>query len=439
MSRVLEYRARERDLVKATHVCQYWRSTLTSSPTLWSCSWFHTSPDFDRILTYLERSKSAPIDVNINTSCPDDLDIVKYFIPHIARTRSLIICESYTQPVSFLFCNPAPSLQRLEIHALNKDFVCLPENFLGQQPSSLRFVSFNGICPTFETFFPLPNLTEFHLYLHRGMGPFSMSALFRFFSDSPLLQKVYIGITGQTIQDIPLDQVISLESLVELEYTHNLGDRVLPYLRLPRLKQFRVLTSIEPGEVQRLADILPYDGSILLAGVTRMSYYSDARSLRVDLSGNEVGVSFVASCTIENPSVDWFSDQTCIPFGQIEDLEVDGHSTDMNFHVNALVFENLRVLRIIRWERQLSERLLRMLHPDLGTGVPCRSLRKIECTCWTSSESLLRSLASLVKKRKRAGHRLELVCLPFVQESNQDLMEELREHVGEVLADDMND
>ena len=51
-----------------------------------------------------------------------------------------------------------------------------------------------------HTNFPLPNLTEFHLYLPEGAGPFSMSALFQFLSDSPLLEKLYVRIASKTTE-----------------------------------------------------------------------------------------------------------------------------------------------------------------------------------------------------------------------------------------------
>ena len=51
-----------------------------------------------------------------------------------------------------------------------------------------------------------------------------------------------------------------------------------------------------------------------------------------------------------DPSIDWFCDQKCIPFGQIEYLEVNGHPTDAYFNTNVFVFENLGVLRMGRWD-----------------------------------------------------------------------------------------
>ena len=278
LSRILEYRTCEQDLVEATHVCQYWRSVLISSPSLWSCFRFNrTGHDLNRTSTYLERSKSAPIDVSITITFLADLCMFEHLAPHIARTRSLIIHELHPTHASLLFRSPAPSLQHLEIHSEDEDFVCLPDDFLGQQAPPLRFVKLSGVCPTFETLFPLPNLTEFRLHLPEGASSFRMSALFRFLSDSPLLEKLCIRIPNQTTQDIPMGHVISLESLVELEYTYDSGDRVLPYLKLPRLKHLQVAPSLGSGEVQKLADILPYDVRVLLAGATTMSYNTDAR------------------------------------------------------------------------------------------------------------------------------------------------------------------
>jgi hypothetical protein len=348
--------------------------------------------------------------------------------------KSLIIQFPHDPYTASLLCNPAPSLQHLEIHAWNKSIVCLPDNFLGQQASSLRFVSFSGILPTFETFFPLPNLTEFHLSLREGTGSFPMSALFRFFSDSPLLQKIIISARSRPAQDISLDQVISLESLLELELAWDLDNRILPFLKLPRLKKLRV-SSLGQGNIPKLVDILPYGGSVLLAGTTHMLYHSDTftQSLGVDLSGNGVDVSFSAFCTAAGPTVvDWFSDQTCIPFGQIEDLRVEGSPIIIPFPISAFALENLRVLRVSLWDAQFTEGFLRSLHPDPVVGVPCRPLRKIECIYWGFQEPLPRSLISLARERKRAGYQLGLVYLSAVQVSCQDLVEELREYVEEV-------
>ncbi|KAF9647853.1 hypothetical protein BDM02DRAFT_2481269 [Thelephora ganbajun] len=229
LSRVLEYRTREGDLIAATHVCRFWRSVLVSSPSLWGCFRFKSSYDVDRTLMYLERSKSASIDVRLNTNSSRELEVLQYLTPHISRTRSFTIeGTSGVHAAAFiLFCNPFPSLEHLEIPS-REGSVRLPDSFLGQQAPSLCTVSFRGICPTFESPFPFPNLTEFHLHLPGDSSPFRMSSLFRFFSGCSRLQNICINISSKMLQDNSLDHVISLESLVELDYTYNTAGRISP-------------------------------------------------------------------------------------------------------------------------------------------------------------------------------------------------------------------
>ena len=360
--------------------------------------------------------------------------MLKYLAPHISRTRLLIIQGSECVQVAFsLFCSPAPSLQHLEIRS-HGGSTPLPDNFLGRQVPLLRSVCFNDICPTFETLLPLPNLTEFSLHLPMYTGPLRMSALLQFFSDSPLLQKIHITTPNQSIQDISPDREISLKSLVEFEHTYYSSALILPYLKLPHLEQLQTYSSRGPEEMQRLADNLPCDGRAFLAGATEMVYYSDEYLLRVDLFGNGVNAAFAA--TGNDPSVDWFSDQTCLPFCRIETLSVHGYVPDADFPVNIFAFENLRVLRISSWDAHFAEGLLRSLHPDPGVGIPCRSLREIEYASRGIMELPLGLLVSLVKERKEAGHHLELVGLSVVGESDQDLVEELRAYVGKVKIGD---
>ena len=434
LSKVLEYHTSERDLVAATHVCQYWRSTLISSPSLWGCFRLKSYHDIDRTVTYLERSKSAPIDVSMDMDSLQNLEALQYFTPHIARTRTFNIVGLHADVLaaSLLFCNPTPSLQHLEMSVYGGP-VRLPNNFLGQQAPSLRSVSFSGVYPTLESTFPLPDLAEFSLYLRGDAGPFHMSALFRCFSCCPRLQKICISASNVILQG-GLDEVISLESLEELDYACDPAGRILPFLRLPRLKQLRVSPSSESGQMQKAADLLPYGGCVLLAGTTNMLYYSDQLSLRVELSGNGVDVSLSTLRTTADPfPVDWFSDEKCIPFGQIEDLKVEGWSVTMDFPINVFTLENLGVLRVTPCDVQFTEEFFRLLRPDPEAGIPCRSLREIEYTSWGPlQEPLIRPLISLVRERKRAGHQLRLLRLSTAPGSHQDLVEELREHVGEV-------
>jgi hypothetical protein len=262
-----------------------------------------------------------------------------------------------------------------------------------------------------------------------------MGALLQFFSNSPLLQRIRIHIHGETLQDIPPGQVTSLDSLVEMNYSWGQPNSILPFLRLPRLKQLRVSSSAGVGEVQRLDDILPHGGRALLAQATRLSHYTDLRSCLVTLtlSGNGVEGSFTAFYTTGGTAVggfvDWFSSQAAIPFGQIEELIIGGSPVMAGFGIDAFALENLKILRVTLWDGESAEAVLRPFHPVPQMGVPCQSLREMEYTHWDTGGPFPTSLISLVEERKQAGCQLELFRLGLTRESDRDLARGLRKHV----------
>ena len=419
LSRILEHRDCEQDLVSATHVCQYWRSALTSSPSLWSNFRFWSSRNADRTVAYLHRSKSVTIDLEINLRSSEELEVLRHFVPHMSRARSFIIRGPLGVDAAFslLLCKPVPSLDRLEVNG-REGFVSCLGNFLGQQAPSLRSAVFTGIFPTLESPLPLPNLTELSLHLPPGTGPFRMSLVSQFLPGCPRLQKFSIAISGEILQDIGPDPVISSESLVELDYACVTPDRILPYLDLPHLKRLRVSSYLPPGQMRGVADFLPHGGSIL-AGVTSMSYYSNFRSERAELSGEDIHASF--------DGIRLFSDEESIPFRQIEDLNVDAYEAG-DFPIRF--FKNLRTLRMVPGHPNFTRGFLQLLSPR--AEVPCGYLREIEYTCRSSPSIYIEPLISLLAERERAGHRVELVRTLSGQELDEDLGDRLRALVGEL-------
>ena len=427
---MLEHRTGDQDLVAATHVCQCWRSTLISNPSLWTCFLFSgPNIDVDRTLTYLERSRSAPIDVRVDLKSPRGFEVFKHLALHIARTRSLIVQpglhDTEVLQACLLLQTPSPTLQHLEV-CVSGGPARLPDNFLGRQAPSLRSITFNGIHLAFESHLPLPSLIEIKLYLPKGTALSHIGALFQFLSDCPRLRKICIN-SPEVLQDITLDRIISLESLVELDYTCSTIGRIAPCLKLPRLERLRV-SPLRRG--QKFVDVLPHGGHTLLAGATEMSYYSSEFSQEIEFSGKGTNVSFTMPCSVmASTTIDWFPDDTCVPFGQIEYLTV-GVSIAADFPVNIITFGSLRVLRIIPWNRRFAGEFLGSLHP--GAEVPCRSLQEIQYPCWGQ----LRPLISLVRERKRVGHQLALVRLvDSCLGPNQECVDELKEHVGEVRVE----
>ena len=430
LSRVLEHRDSEQDLIDATHVCQHWRSTLTSSPSLWTNLQFRSAADVDQTRTYLERSKSVIIDIMISVYSSQDPEVLEYFAPHISRTRSFVV-HGTNDIFSFLLRNPAPSLERLDMCASGRP-VRGVQNFLGQQAPSLRSIIFDAVFPVLGSPFPLPNLTYFYLNLPSDAGLLRSSSLLRFLSCCPRLQEIIVNTWNEILQDATSDQVILLESLVKCDYScRNSAGKVLPYLKLPRLDRLKTFTFLGEGQDHIMADILPRGGQGLLARVTDMSYTFNGFSQGIFLSGKGTSVSITAQCDETNHvRVDWFSNETRIPFGRIEELDVEGNYPAAGFSLEP--FKGLTMLRATFRNVGFIDEILQLLLPDGSARVPCPSLRGIQCTSWGNPGPLTRSLINAVKERGRAGQRLELVHILATDNLSQDLEQEMREHVGEL-------
>ena len=427
LARVLTYRDDERDLFAATHVCRYWRSTLTSTPSLWTHLKYGPGYGINRTLTCLKRSKTMTVDIRIDINSLQELDVPRHLAPPISRTRSLVMTGSLcVHAAAFLLCNPAPSLKYLEIGPAEVPSFGLG-NLLSQKTPSLHSVTFNGIF--------LPSLTKLHLYLPEGAGRFYLSSLLRFFSGCLQLQHVFIHLPRTTIQDVVSDRVVvSLESLVEFDYTCNAALRVLPYLKLPRLKRLWACSPLQTGRVNKLADLLPSDGRVFLTGATSIRYFSsnhlegfehNNHFEGVGLYGKEISVSIAGFCIGETfVFTDWFSDESCIPFEQIEHLDLKGLSPNTNITLER--FKNLTKLRFAAGSRQLSEKVFSLLYPEPGAVIRCPSLREIWCDSCRYPGLLVGSLILLLVEREKEGHRLELVRIFGAEALDRDLEEELK-------------
>jgi hypothetical protein len=163
-----------------------------------------------------------------------------------------------------------------------------------------------------------------------------------------------------------------------------------------------------------------------------MSYSYDLLSHTINLTGKGFNISLTGIEPFgERPApIDWFSDGTCIPLGQIEDLEVKGcHILN---HPPINLFNTLTTLRVTLWTELCIERHLELLYPHPEAGIPCPSLREIDCTFWRPPEPFVRPLLGIAMERWRVGHQLELVCISTREELDRSLEDELREQVKEL-------
>jgi hypothetical protein len=415
LSKILQHRGCGQDLIMATHVCRYWRSVLISDQSLWTSYQFSSTHDVDRTLAYLKRCEAMTIDIKINLKDLQNLDVLQHLVPHIARTKSFIIegsSDVFTAS-SILLCERVPSLEYLSMRVNEhtvytlKHSVRALNNFLGQQAPSLRSVVFDSICPLLGSPFQLPSLTDLDLNLPDNAGPIRMSSLFRLLSNCPRLQKACIAIHCKILQDVTLDQVVSLDSLVKLVYTCHTSGRFTPFLKLPRLKSLHI--ALDAGKVDHLADILPHSSHTLLSEATSMWLLNAEHSQRVGLSGNGVNISFTMSRGGTGVTSAGFYDGAYIPFEQIEDLEFGGCDISADFPLNR--FKELSRFRVNPCNKRIAEEVLWLLRPRHG-GIPCPSLREITYTLSQSTESYMIPLINLAIEREQAGCQVELLFVP---------------------------
>jgi hypothetical protein len=300
-------------------------------------------------------------------------------------------------------------------------------NFLGQQAPSLRSATFFGICPLLGSPFPLPNLTELNLNLEECEGKIRTSSLLSLCSSCPRLQRANINIDCQ-LQDVALDLIVSLDSLVGLEFTCIGFSRFIPFLKLSHLKRLRV--SLRGEKVDKLTDLLPHDGHTLLSRATSMSLVQKYGSHVVGLSGNGVDVEF--SVFDSTCSAGWFTDDTYIPFGRIENLEFRGYRTPADFPIH--LYKKLTTFWVCPSNEEANTEVLGLLQPRRGEGIHFPSLREITYIYPRGANSWVKHLADLAREREQAGYKLELVRLPSTLPPTL-YHEELKQHVGELRMD----
>jgi hypothetical protein len=143
------------DIVKMTHICQYWRSTLTSCPHLWS-SIFVQNDHRDFVAACLERSREVPLTVCLNLKYGDyhdypDCTCIRNEWSSGMQANENNPCRYHTTIDPLLEADPIKRIHKLDVH------LSMLDNDAGEGPDE----EFKDALDEIKFFaFPLPNLNN---------------------------------------------------------------------------------------------------------------------------------------------------------------------------------------------------------------------------------------------------------------------------------------
>ena len=455
LARALEFREDDKDLIFATHVCQQWRSTLLSAPSLWTGVVFRDSGRADHVLAYLTRSKASPIDVSFKPTRAsfetwkfDPEDLFTSRIPWVDRVKSLYIRgdEEHIETIVKRLCLPAPLLQRLEFDGVpNRSLVGrtagavrFPHNFLGGRAPSLQDLSFDSISPTPIIKLPLSNLTSF-TWSDRDSGA-TVKDLITLLKSTPLLEVMNIRFQLLSGPITELTTIVTLNKLRELTWSNTGGTfSLITCIIAPQLNWLSLrLVPMYSSQRNDLANILPphADHFPLLTEPTAVRY-TTRRGTRVCLLTSATGYIRITTTLMvdNNPTpITWFSRNTPLSFKQTKQLVMEADHPPLG-EIPIEQFEGLESLELVDCADMYSSLML-PYHHTLGGAlvVPFPALLELQIT--SNINLPLDELAEILKERKQAGCGVGTVRIRGeCTESVEELTAKMEEFVGELILE----
>ena len=443
-----------RDLVVATQVCHYWRTSLISCGPLWCNIDCGRGSDFEA-LTCLHRSKGSLIHVCVR-KFPND-EVLARLSPHTGRIKSLHLQSrwSVAQSVFTRFTDPAPNLETLTV--ICRPFTAaagpVPSTLLTGNLPKLRSLTLQGLSSDLANFV-LPNLTYFEL--SNVTSPplsISLSNLLAFFERSPLLESVHVDFHGECVHDAPKQMVVSLKALKTLYLSGSglvgQGDNsLLARLELQKGVDVTVMLLVLDGGFNAIAHAIP-------PYPERLPFISEVKRVNIKalpihgrcilrFSGENGKVTVMARWPITNPNLDNLmmgSVQSFLPLSteRVEELYIQGYQAPEGSHMPAVrAFESLPNLQTVLMVHCDNTVLLRALrNPTRHLLVP--KLRTLKLYLDSQRAISGEGLMELVKYRVSNGARLEELSIlsPEVVVPVPEIMA-LKPHVGvvEYMMDD---
>ena len=307
-------------------------------------------------------------------------------------------------PAISRFRRPAPLLQRLKISGFPRGYISrLPRDFLGCYVPSLRSLHWNDLPPILVSFplsgpiLPSYNSDEVPIPLHAVLG---------LISSAPLLEDLSISILDPDVSpDLPPVQNIHLGSLRRLHVISGVAlSRILPYFKVPRLKEFSLFLSPNLG-APIIADLLPSDSYPLFTEVTSMEFCAGMGNGEIKLVGKGVEVTVRYFPRVDD--TDDFLSVTPFSFAQITRLMLKMAVKPIVARIGE--FTNLKLLHLISCMEDTEVLLALSPSPASGSLVPCPHLAAVRVILHIPTPHAVDCLEQMVRSRKEAGNPLMAV------------------------------
>ena len=453
LGRVLEFREGDKDLISATHVCNRWRSVLTSTPPLWTGVVFL---DSNRALAYLTRSGGLPIDVSFiptriafETWKFDPEDFYTSRIPWFDRVKSMAIGgdEGQIEAILRRLCLPAPLLQSIKFSGRPNRSLMLPRapgtvrfprEFLGSQAPSLRSLSFDSISPVSVAKLPLTNLTSF-TWTDKDSEA-TVTGLVSLLESAPLLELLTLHLRIRSVSTAERTTTVTLNKLRELTWSNSGGTFSLTSCLITPELHWLSLRLVPPLDLQTdLATILPpHEGHFpLLTEPTEVKYTTrrGTRLCQFQSATNYVSIYVSISTPMGNYDeihAPWFLRNAAIHFKQIKQMTIEVDFPPLG-EFPGEQFESLETLELADGGNNYFT-LIQPYFREFSTipVIPFPAL--LEVRIGVDLNTPLARLVEILTQRKQAGYGVKTVKIRGeCDEVTNEAVAGIRESVDEVV------
>ena len=402
---------REKDVIALTHVCRAWREIFTSRPFLWTQ---FNCANADKTRVYLKRSKSSPINLQVQTTGdPPPHDPFFQIIPHATGRLQSLSIDSITgnlQSIIDHLSHPAPLLKYLKIDGgcesePERNTVLTTSLFNGDL-SSLRVLQLSCV----RTELPWRNMVNLVSFVlcHTLPGEVSIRQVLDFFESAPRLHNIQLRFAIPTSggQD---GRLVPLAYLKRMNIVGNVpSSLLLDHLLIPAGATLGTEIAFDGPLIE---NHLPrsLDNLRNLSNFTKISLRVDNSHPHMQFTGpnGEVSIAPVAPRVgLTSLALESLAGLDTSSAEQLDILRGDPLSRDLPYQV-FLPMENLHSLTLSRCKNPRA--FVCALDPNLGSSgvMVCPRLKEIALVLRTGRQEFdIGTMIEMAAARASKGAKL---------------------------------